>query len=55
MKVLIVLINVEKYEKIECFIGLWLSELIYFYDVLVKNGIDVDFVSFKGGYVFLEL
>ena len=54
MKVLIVLTNVEKYEKIERPTGLWLSELTHFYDVLVKNGIDADFVSPKGGYVPLE-
>lgn len=36
MKVLIVLTNVEKYEKIERPTGLWLSELTHFYDVLVK-------------------
>lgn len=54
MKVLIVLTNVEKYEKIERPTGLWLSELTHFYGVLVKNGIDADFVSPKGGYVPLE-
>lgn len=37
MKVLIVLTNVEKYEKIERPTGLWLSELTHFYDVLVKK------------------
>ncbi len=31
MKVLIVLTNVEKYEKIERPTGLWLSELTLFY------------------------
>ncbi len=54
MKVLIVLTNVEKYDSIERPTGLWLSELTHFYDVLVKNKIEADFVSPNGGYVPLE-
>jgi putative intracellular protease/amidase len=50
-KVLIVLTNAAKYEKVDAPTGLWLSELTHFYDVLVENKVAVDFVSPDGGYV----
>lgn len=53
-KVLIVLTNVAKYEKYDIPTGLWLGELVHFYDEIKKHGIDADFVSPKGGYVPID-
>lgn len=53
-KVLIVLTNVGKYEKSNRLIGLWLGELTHFYEEVKKVGLDVDFVSPKGGYIPLD-
>lgn len=54
MKALIVLTNVQKYETINRPTGLWLAELTHFYDELVKNNIEADFVSPEGGYIPLD-
>lgn len=53
-KVLIVLTNVEKYKNHNIPTGLWLGELVHFYDEISKKGIDADFVSPKGGYVPID-
>lgn len=53
-KVLIVLTNIEKYEKHNLATGLWLGELTHFYDEIQKHGIEGDFVSPLGGYVPLD-
>lgn len=53
-KILIVLTNISKYEKDDTPTGLWLGELIHFYDVIKKEGFEVDFVSPKGGYVPID-
>lgn len=50
-KVLIVLTNVSKYTNHDIPTGLWLGELVHFYDEIQKHGIEADFVSPKGGYV----
>lgn len=48
-KVLIVLTNTAKYQNHKIATGLWLGELIHFYDEISKHGIEADFVSPKGG------
>lgn len=53
-KVLIVLTNTEKYSQAQIPTGLWLGELVYFYDEIKKQGLEADFVSPKGGYVPLD-
>ncbi|BAK27557.1 type 1 glutamine amidotransferase domain-containing protein [Streptococcus gallolyticus subsp. gallolyticus] len=53
-KAVIVLTNVEKYDPLDRATGLWLSELTHFYDVLVENGVETDFVSPNGGYIPLD-
>lgn len=53
-KVLIVVTNTPKYDKINRLTGLWLSELTHFYDVMLKNNIEADFASPNGGYVPLD-
>ncbi|MCW6665327.1 type 1 glutamine amidotransferase domain-containing protein [Aerococcaceae bacterium NML191219] len=53
-KVLIVLTNVSKYENHDIPTGLWLGELVHFYDEIKKHGLEADFVSPKGGYVPID-
>lgn len=53
-KVLIVLTNISKYENYNIPTGLWLGELLHFYDEIQKYGIEADFVSPKGGYVPID-
>lgn len=53
-KVLIVLTNVSKYANHDIPTGLWLGELVHFYDEIQKHGIEADFVSPNGGYVPLD-
>lgn len=53
-KVLIVLTNVAKYDNHNIPTGLWLGELVHFYDEIKKHGLEADFVSPKGGYVPLD-
>lgn len=50
-KILIVLTNIEKYDTTKRATGLWLGEVIHFYDEVIKAGFEVDFISPKGGYV----
>ncbi len=53
-KILIVLTNIEKYETLNRPTGLWLGELIHFYDKINKAGLSADFMSPMGGYVPLD-
>lgn len=53
-KVLIVLTNTAKYENYDIPTGLWLGELVHFYDEIKKHKLEADFVSPKGGYVPID-
>ena len=53
-KVLVVVTNVSKYKTTEKATGLWLSEAVHFIDVIKKAGIEVDYVSPKGGYTPID-
>ncbi len=53
-KILIVETNISTYGAIDKPTGLWLGELIHFYDEMVKMNYEVDFVSPAGGYVPID-
>ncbi|MGY6172547.1 type 1 glutamine amidotransferase domain-containing protein [Candidatus Mycoplasma pogonae] len=53
-KILIVLTNTPKYDKHNVNTGLWLGELTHFYNVVVKHGYQVDFLSPLGGEIPLD-
>lgn len=53
-KVLVVLTNHERYPDSDDKTGLWLGELVHFYDVLQEAGYEMDFVSPAGGEVPLD-
>lgn len=53
-KILIVLTNVAKYANHNIATGLWLGELVHFYDEIHRAGYEADFVSPKGGYVPID-
>lgn len=53
-KVLVVVTNVAKYETTERPTGLWLSEAVHFVDVIEKAGLEIDYVSSKGGYTPID-
>lgn len=53
-KILIVETNIRTYGAIDKPTGLWLGELIHFYDEMVKMNYEVDFVSPAGGYVPID-
>lgn len=53
-KVLIVETNVDHYAGTDDLTGLWLGEAAEFVDEMQKAGIEVDYVSPKGGYVPLD-
>ncbi len=53
-KILMVLTNVQKYDKKNKPTGLWLGEATEFYDVVTSSGHFVDFVSPEGGYVPID-
>lgn len=53
-KVLVVVTNVSKYENTEKATGLWLSEAVHFVDVIKNAGIEIDYVSPKGGYTPID-
>lgn len=53
-KVLIVETNVQNYQGTDEATGLWLGETIEFVNEIQKYGIDVDYVSPKGGYVPID-
>ncbi|MQM81663.1 type 1 glutamine amidotransferase domain-containing protein [Lactobacillus buchneri] len=53
-KALMVVTNNPKFKKIQRATGIWLKEATHFNKVMADNGIDVDYVSPKGGYVPLD-
>lgn len=53
-KVLIVLTNTAKYANHDIATGLWLGELVHFYDEITAHGFEADFVSPKGGTVPID-
>ncbi|WP_114604059.1 type 1 glutamine amidotransferase domain-containing protein [Staphylococcus sp. EZ-P03] len=48
-KVLIVNTSVDHFENFDVATGLWLGELVHFYDVMHRNHIQMDIVNTKGG------
>jgi putative intracellular protease/amidase len=53
-KILIIVTNVNEYEKVGMRTGLWLGELTHFYDYVLENGFEVDIASPSGGYVPID-
>lgn len=53
-KILVVMTNHSKYPSREDTTGLWVTELTHFYDVALKAGYEMDFVSPQGGFVPLD-
>ncbi|MFC6182219.1 type 1 glutamine amidotransferase domain-containing protein [Lactiplantibacillus daowaiensis] len=53
-KVLVVVTNNQRFGALDRATGLWLSESVHFQAVMAEHGIDVDYVSPKGGYVPLD-
>lgn len=53
-KALIVVSSTEKYPNMDRATGLWLGEAVHFYEKLHQQGIEIDFVSPKGGYTPLD-
>lgn len=53
-KILVVCTNVDQYEKVGYRTGLWLGELVHFYEVLEKQGYELDIASPKWGYIPLD-
>lgn len=53
-KALIVVTNNAKFDKLYKATGIWLREAAHFNKVMQENGIDVDYMSPKGGYVPID-
>ena len=53
-KILVVITNHDTYPAKKKKTGLWLSELTHFYELFEKQGIEMDFVSPRGGTVPLD-
>lgn len=53
-KVLVVLTNVSKYQTADKPTGLWLSEASHFVKKIEEAGLDIDYVSPKGGYIPID-
>lgn len=53
-RILVVETNVEKYEGSKRATGLWLGEMVHFFDEVIEAGYEVDFVSPLGGYVPID-
>jgi len=53
-KALIIVTNQDKFESTKEPTGLWLSELVHFYDTIQKAGIKMDIASILGGHVPLD-
>jgi putative intracellular protease/amidase len=53
-KILIVVTNCPKYERSDRATGLWLGELVHFYDELSQPGITLDLASPRGGATPLD-
>lgn len=52
--ILIVVTNVDQYEKAGYRTGLWLSELTHFYDVVTAAGLAVELASPEGGKIPID-
>lgn len=53
-KILIIVTNVDEYEKVGHRTGLWLGELTHFWDVVEKHGIQMDIASPAGGKIPID-
>ncbi len=53
-KILVVVTNVDKYESTKEPTGLWLGELVHFYNRIQKDGIKMDIASIQGGNVPID-
>ncbi len=53
-KILVVITNHDQYLKKDDQTGLWLGELTHFYDLLRREGYEMDFVTPQGGRVPLD-
>jgi putative intracellular protease/amidase len=53
-KILIIVTNVDEYEKAGYRTGLWLGELTHFYDVAEEAGFQMDIASPSGGKIPLD-
>lgn len=53
-KILVVVTNVDNYESTKEPTGLWLGELVHFYDKVQEAGIKMDIASIQGGNVPLD-
>lgn len=53
-KILIIVTNVDQYEKVGFRTGLWLGELTHFYDVAEEAGYSMDIASPSGGKVPID-
>jgi putative intracellular protease/amidase len=53
-KILIVVTNVDQYDRVGFRTGLWLGELTHFWDAVVKDGFHADIASPRGGWVPLD-
>lgn len=53
-KVLVVVTNFNHYEKTKEPTGLWLSEFVHFYDLLAKEGYEMEIASVLGGKTPLD-
>ena len=53
-KVLIVVTNVDQYERVGFRTGLWLGELTHFWDAVEEQGLGCDIASPRGGWVPLD-
>ncbi len=53
-RVLVVVTNTAKYERIAKLTGLWLGEAVHFAEVMRKYGRQIDYVSPQGGYTPID-
>ncbi|CEK11482.1 type 1 glutamine amidotransferase domain-containing protein [Legionella hackeliae] len=53
-RIAIIVTNTPEYEKIGYRTGLWLGELVHFWDPMRKSGVEMDIASPLGGFVPLD-
>jgi putative intracellular protease/amidase len=53
-KILIVVTNVDQYDRVGFRTGLWLGELTHFWDAVVEHGFECEIASPSGGWVPLD-
>ncbi|BCA55082.1 protease I [Nitrospira sp. KM1] len=53
-KILIIVTNTDQYKKVGLRTGLWLGELVHFWDIAEKAGYQMDIVSPEGGKVPID-